>query len=282
MSELYLVGLGPGNRENMTGAALSALEKADVLCGYTVYVDLVRDWFPDKETYTTPMTREMERCRWAVSTAASGRSVAMLCSGDAGIYGMAGPVMELAADDPRVEIIPVPGITAAVSGAAILGAPLMNDFAVISLSDRLTPPELIRKRLHGAGMGDFVVCLYNPASRQRRTALRDACDILLQYRAGDTLCGWVRNIGRNGQEKELLTLDSLREAQLDMFTTVYIGTETTERAGEWMVTQRGYDDHIKDDLYCEKLVEQYLNNDDPEKHDTISLEDLARREGIIL
>ena len=242
MSELYLVGLGPGDRENMTGAALQALEKADILCGYTVYVDLVRQWYPDKETFTTPMTREMDRCRWAVKTAAAGRSVAMLCSGDAGIYGMAGPVMELAAEEPQVEIIPVPGITAAVAGAAVLGAPLMNDFAVISLSDRLTPPAVIEKRLHGAGMGNFVVCLYNPASRQRATKLREACDILLRYRAEDTLCGWVRCIGREGQDQGLLTLSALREAQVDMFTTVYIGTEATHKAGRWMVTRRGYKD----------------------------------------
>lgn len=241
MKELYLVGIGPGGAESMTAAARGALERADVLCGYTVYVELVRPLFPDKETYTTPMTREMERCRWALETADSGRTVAMLCSGDAGIYGMAGPVLELSAEFPEVEIGILPGITAAISGAAVLGAPLMNDFCVISLSDRLTSWETISRRLRCAAEGDFSLCLYNPASRTRKDHLRRACDILLEHRAPDTVCGWVRNIGRDGQEKKLLTLAELREETVDMFTTVFIGCEATRRIGGRMVTLRGYE-----------------------------------------
>lgn len=241
MSELYLVGIGPGGREHMTEAAMTALRRADVLCGYTVYAELVRPIVPDKEVYTTPMTQELERCRWAVETAASGRSVAMLCSGDAGVYGMAGPALELAADRPEVEIVAVPGVTAALSGAAVLGAPLMNDFCVISLSDRLTPWETIERRLRCAAEGDFSICLYNPASRQRKDHLQRACDILLEHRSPDTVCGWVRNIGREGQERKLLTLEELRQERVDMFTTVFIGAAATRVVGEWMITPRGYE-----------------------------------------
>ena len=241
MGKLFLVGLGPGSREQMTLQALQALETSDVLVGYTVYIDLVKGWYPDKETYTTPMTRELERCRWALEAAQSGKTVSMLCSGDAGVYGMAGPVLELSVDYPEVEIAVVPGATAALSGAAVLGAPLMHDFCVISLSDLLTPWATIQKRLRCAGEGDFAICLYNPSSKKRRDYLRRACDILLESRSEDTVCGWVRMIGREGQQKKILSLSELREAELDMFTTVFIGNSTTRRLGDCMVTPRGYE-----------------------------------------
>ena len=241
MKIVYLVGLGPGEAGQMTARAVEAMERADVLCGYTVYVDLVRSRFPDKETYTTPMTRELERCRWALETANRGKSVAMLCSGDAGVYGMAGPVLELAEEFPEVEIEVVPGVTAANSGAAVLGAPLMHDFCVISLSDRLTPWETIAKRLRCAAAGDFALCIYNPCSRHRPDHLRRACDILLEDKSPDTVCGWVRNIGRTGQECAVLSLAQLREAELDMFTTVFVGSSATRMLGKKMVTPRGYE-----------------------------------------
>ncbi|MBR1781239.1 MAG: precorrin-3B C(17)-methyltransferase [Oscillospiraceae bacterium] len=241
MKIVYLVGLGPGEAGQMTARAVEAMERADVLCGYTVYVDLVRSRFPDKETYTTPMTRELERCRWALETANRGKSVAMLCSGDAGVYGMAGPVLELAEEFPEVEIEVVPGVTAANSGAAVLGAPLMHDFCVISLSDRLTPWETIAKRLRCAAVGDFALCIYNPCSRHRPDHLRRACDILLEDKSPDTVCGWVRNIGRTGQECAVLSLAQLREAELDMFTTVFVGSSATRMLGKKMVTPRGYE-----------------------------------------
>ena len=242
MKELWLVGIGPGGAEHLTEAARTAMERADVLCGYTVYVELMRPLFPGKETFTTPMTQEMERCRMALEQASGGKTVAMLCSGDAGVYGMAGPVLELSPSYPEVDIQIVPGITAALSGAAVLGAPLMNDFCVISLSDRLTPWETIGKRLRSAAEGDFAVCLYNPASRTRRDHLARACDILLACRPPETVCGWVRNIGREGQEKKLLTLAELREETVDMFTTVFIGCGATRRIGGSMVTLRGYEE----------------------------------------
>ena len=211
-----------------------------MLCGYGVYVDLVAPLYPEKEVFTTPMTQELERCRWALESARSGRTTALVCSGDAGVYGMAGPLLELARDYPEVEVAVVPGITAALSGAAVLGAPLGHDFCVVSLSDLLTPWETISRRLECAAAGDFALCLYNPASRKRRDYLRRACEILLRHRSGDTVCGWVRNIGREGQESRLLTLRELREEQVDMFTTVFVGSSTTILAEGHMVTPRGY------------------------------------------
>ena len=241
MNVLYVVGLGPGGSRWMTWEARAALEQAEVLCGYTVYLDLIRGEFPDKEYFSTPMTQEIERCRAALERARSGRTTALVCSGDAGVYGMAGPVLELAPQFPEVEIQVVPGVTAALAGAAVLGAPLMHDFAVLSLSDLLTPWEVIRRRLELAAQGDFVLCLYNPSSRRRRDHLRMACDIVLAHRGPETVCGWVRNAGRTQEEHLVLTLGELREAQVDMFTTVFIGSAATRRIGDRMVTPRGYE-----------------------------------------
>lgn len=239
MNKLFLVGLGPGDPQGMTEAARAALEQAEVLCGYTVYLDLVKEQFPEKETYTTPMTRELERCQWAVNRAAQGKIVAMLCSGDAGVYSMAGPVLELA-EGKNVEIEVVPGVTAAISGAAVLGAPLMHDFCVISLSDLLTPWETIARRLRCAAAGDFSIVLYNPRSKKRPEHLRRACQILLEEKSPDTVCGWVRNIGRAGQTHGVVTLGELGRMELDMFTTVFIGASSTKVIDGRMVTPRGY------------------------------------------
>ena len=225
----------------MTRQALAAMEKADILCGYTVYVDLVKPLFPDKECYTTPMTQELERCRWALDQAAGGRTVALVCSGDAGVYGMAGPLLQLAEQYPNVDVEVVSGITSALSGAAVLGAPLMHDFCVISLSDLLTPWQQIEKRLACAAAGDFVICLYNPSSKKRADYLQKACDILMREKSADTVCGWVRNIGRDGQESKVLTLGELRNEQVDMFTTVFIGSSTTRQIAGHVVTPRGYE-----------------------------------------
>ena len=241
MNVLYVVGLGPGGSRWMTWEARAALEQAEVLCGYTVYLDLIRGEFPDKEYFSTPMTQEIERCRAALERARSGRTTALVCSGDAGVYGMAGPILQMAEEFPEVEIEVVPGVTAALSGAAVLGAPLMHDFAVISLSDLLTPWEVIERRLDCAGAGDFVVCLYNPMSRRRRDHLARACAILRKHRPGTTVCGWVKNIGRAGEERRLLTLEELEGEQVDMFTTVFIGSSSTRMLSGRMVTPRGYE-----------------------------------------
>lgn len=162
MKRLYVVGLGPGGTDYLTPQARKALEDCEVLCGYTTYMDLAGDFTAGKELVTTPMTQELERCRLALEKANEGKTTAMICSGDAGVYGMAGPVLELSVQFPEVEIEVIPGVTAALSGAAVLGAPLMHDFAVISLSDLLTPWEVIEKSADCAGAGDFSVCLYNP------------------------------------------------------------------------------------------------------------------------
>ena len=242
MNKIYVVGIGPGKAQFMTTQARQALEEAEVLCGYTVYVELVAPLFPGKETYTTPMTKELDRCRWALQTAASGKTVALVCSGDAGVYGMAAPLLQLAPDYPDVEVEVVAGVTAALSGAAVLGAPLGHDFCVISLSDLLTPWAVIEKRLQCAARGDFAICLYNPSSRKRADYLQKACDILLASgKTPETVCGWVRNIGREGQEKQLFTLGELRDVQLDMFTTVFIGSAGTRNIQGNMVTARGYE-----------------------------------------
>ena len=240
MGTLYVVGLGPGDPSYLTGAAKTALSRAEVLCGYTLYVELIRPLFPDKEIYTTAMTGEMERCRHALDLAQSGRDTAMVCSGDAGVYGMAAPVVELLPDYPGAAVEIVPGVTAALSGAALLGAPLGHDFCVISLSDRLTDWSVIERRLECAAAGDFAICLYNPASNHRRDYLRRACEILLREKTPDTVCGMVRSIGRAGESVRVLTLSELRDADADMFTTVFVGSSQTRRIGKHIVTPRGY------------------------------------------
>ena len=242
MKKLYVVGLGPGDEQNMTGRALTALEESEVIVGYTAYVDLIRARYPEKAFLATAMRGEVERCRMALEAACGGRTVAVVSSGDAGVYGMAGLVYELAQGYDPIDIEVVPGVTAACSGAALLGAPLIHDFAVISLSDLLTPWELIERRLDAAGRADFCICLYNPASPRRADYLRRACDILLRSRAPETVAGLVRNAGRAGESARVLTLGELREAQADMFTTVFIGNSQTKKLNGGMVTPRGYRD----------------------------------------
>ena len=225
----------------MTIRADTALRACDAIVGYPVYVDLVRDRYPGKELHSTPMTREAERCQLALELARSGKTVAMVCSGDSGIYGMAALVYELRGEAQEPEIQVVPGLTAACSAAAVLGAPLAHDFCVISLSDRLTPWEVIEKRLVCAAQGDFALALYNPSSKGRPDYLRRAVDVLLANgKAPDTLCGYVRNIGREGQEKHILPLSQLRDTEVDMFTTVFVGSAATRALSGRMVTPRGY------------------------------------------
>lgn len=237
---LYVVGIGPGAYEKMTIEAVRVLEECDVITGYTVYVDLIKGHFKEKEFFTTPMRQEVERCRTALEEAAKGRRVAMVCSGDPGVYGMAGLILELSPQYPEVKIQVISGVTAACGGGAALGAPLIHDFAVISLSDLLTPRETIEKRLRAAGEGDFIVCLYNPASRNRSGYLEWACRILMEYKDSGTVCGLIRQIGRQGEEAQILSLSELRHAQADMFTTVIIGNKSTRKERGRMVTPRGY------------------------------------------
>lgn len=240
MSKVIVVGIGPGEYEQMTVKAVNALNSCDTIVGYTVYVDLVREHFAGKEMLTTPMRKETQRCEMAFEEAAKGKTVAMICSGDAGVYGMSGLIYEVGEKYPGVEVEVVSGVTAALSGGAVLGAPLMHDFAVISLSDLMIPWEKIEKRLAAAGEADFSICLYNPSSKKRADYLRKACDILLRYRSPDTVCGTVSYIGREGQAGTIYTLAQLRDTQVDMFTTVFIGNSQTKVIGGKMVTPRGY------------------------------------------
>ena len=242
MSKIYVVGIGPGSYDQMTIQAADVLKDSDVIIGYTVYVDLVKEHFAGKEFLTTPMTKEAQRCRMAFEEAAKGKSVSMICSGDAGVYGMSGLMYEVGRDYPDIQVEVLPGVTAATAGAALLGAPLIHDFCLISLSDLLTPWEKIEARLLHASEADFVICLYNPSSRKRRDYLQKACDLMLRYKAEDTVCATVGNIGRDGEESRLMTLKELRDTSVDMFTTVFIGNSQTMKIGERMVTPRGYKD----------------------------------------
>jgi len=239
-SKIYIIGMGPGKEEMMTGEAIQALDNSDVIIGYTVYVKLLGERFEGKEMLTTPMRQETERCRLCFEEAAKGKQVALICSGDAGIYGLASLMYEIGKDYPETELIVIPGITAANSGAAVLGAPLNHDFCVISLSDLLTPWEKIEKRLIAAAEGDFAIAIYNPSSHKRKDYLMRACDILLRVIEEERPCGFVENIGREGTRAVTCTLRELRETQVNMFTTVFIGNSGSELVNGKLITKRGY------------------------------------------
>ena len=240
MNKVYVIGMGPGAYEQMTVKAARILEQCDVIVGYTVYVDLLKEHFPEKKYLTTGMRREVDRCRLAFEEAKKGELTAMVCSGDAGIYGMAGLMYEVGEDYPDVEIEVVPGVTAAMGGSAVLGAAVGHDVSLISLSDLLTPWELIEERLKCAAKGDFVICLYNPSSKKRSTYLKKACEQILEYKSEETVCGIVKNIAREGEQMQILTLKELAHTQVDMFSTVFIGNRRTKVIRGKMITPRGY------------------------------------------
>ena len=240
MSKIYVIGIGPGAYDQMTGKAIRAMNESDAIIGYTVYVDLVKEYFPGKEFMTTPMKKEVDRCVLAFEEAKKGKIVSMICSGDAGVYGMAGLMYEVGVNYPETELEIIPGVTAATGGAAVLGAPLIHDFCLISLSDLLTPWEKIEARLLAAAQADFVVCLYNPSSKKRHDYLQKACDIMLKNQRPDVPAGIVRNIGRDGENYEITTLQELRDKEVDMFSTVIIGNSQTEVINGKLVTPRGY------------------------------------------
>ena len=240
MNKIYVVGLGPGAGDQMTVQAKKVLDACPVIIGYTVYIDLVRPLFPEKQFLSTPMRKEADRCKMAFEEVKKGVDVAMVCSGDSGIYGMAGLIYEIGRDYPEIGIEIVPGITAASGGAAVLGAPLMHDFAVISLSDLMTPLDLIMKRVDCAGQGDLIVCLYNPKSKKRVDYVEKAADILMKYRKAETPVGIVRNAGRKDESHCITTLGALKDADIDMFSVVIIGNSQTYEKNGRMITPRGY------------------------------------------
>ncbi|MDO5015437.1 MAG: precorrin-3B C(17)-methyltransferase [Eubacteriales bacterium] len=237
---LCAVGIGPGSKEEMTFRAYAALEAADLIVGYKTYIDLLKPLFPVKEFYSTGMRGEVERCREAIRLALEGKRVAVISSGDAGVFAMATLLLELAQEEPELAIEVIPGVTAATSGAALLGAPLAHDFACISLSDQLTPWALIERRLRAVSEADLCLALYNPASKERPDSLRKAAAIMSEFKAPETVCGYTQKIGRSGQEIGYLTLAELADFPADMQTTIFVGNCETRILAGRMVTPRGY------------------------------------------
>lgn len=243
MGKITAVGLGPGGPEDMTPRALKAIQEAEVIAGYTPYIKLIEPLVGDREIIGTGMMQEVDRCRLAVESAAAGKNTIIVSSGDSGVYGMAGLILELleqydATHRPEAEIIA--GLSAVNAAAAILGAPLMHDFAVISLSDRLTPWELIKKRAAYAAQGDFVIALYNPKSKSRVKNIDEIHNILLQYKDPETPVGIVKNASRPEQRKILSNLRDFTQEDIDMFSLVIIGNSKTYIKDGWMITPRGY------------------------------------------
>lgn len=252
--------MGPGKEEMMTQEALKVLERADVIVGYTVYLQLLGERFKEKELRSTPMRQEKKRCELCFQEASKGRQVALICSGDAGVYGMAALMYEIGQNYPETELMVIPGITAACSGAAVLGAPLNHDFCVISLSDLLTPWEKIERRLKAAAAGDFVITIYNPSSHKRKAYLNKACQILLDIMEEERACGYVENVGREGTKAEICTLKELKDREVNMFTTVFIGSSGSEIINGKLVTKRGYDVKKKDGGEIERDIDICGNN----------------------
>ncbi len=237
--KIYVVGIGPGNMEDISVRAYNTLKNVDIIAGYTTYVDLVKDEFKDKEFYVSGMKKEIDRCEKVLELAKEGKTVALISSGDAGIYGMAGIMIEVAADS-GIEVVVIPGITASVAGAALVGAPIMHDQAVISLSDLLTDWDVITKRIDKASEGDFVISLYNPKSNGRTTQIVEAREIMMKHKASTTPVALLRHVGREDQNYTLTDLEHFLEHEIDMFTVVIIGNSKSYVKNNKMITPRGY------------------------------------------
>ena len=240
--KLVVIGFGPGSKDDMTLRAVRAIENADIITGFTTYVKILQEFFPDKPYKSTGMTKEVDRCRMAVEEATKGKNVALVSSGDSGIYGMAGIAYQVADEmDAEIDIEVIPGITAASSAAAILGAPLTHDTALISLSNRLTPWELIEKRLDAAAASDMVIALYNPKSHGRPDLIEKAFRIMGRHKDPNTVVGVVRNIGRKDQDSWISSMKDFDFSRIDMFCTVVIGNSKTYALDGKMITPRGYE-----------------------------------------
>ncbi|MBS4535483.1 precorrin-3B C(17)-methyltransferase [Clostridium sp. D2Q-14] len=238
---LYVVGIGPGHMNNMTKEAIDALEDSEIIIGYKTYISLIEDMVKDKEIVESPMKGEVERCKMALELANNSKKVAIVSSGDPGVYGMAGIIYEVAErENIDIEIKVIPGVTAASAAASILGAPLMHDFAIISLSDLLTDWELIKRRVQLAAEGDFAICLYNPKSKKRVEHIKITRDIMLKFRAPETPVGIVKNAKRDDEEVFITNLKGMLDYPIDMFTVVLIGNSNTKIINGKMVTPRGY------------------------------------------
>ena len=237
MAKLYVVGIGPGGKEHMTFQAVETIQHCSVVVGYTFYIELIKEFIQGKEIIKTGMKGEIERCKMAIEKVKQGKDTCIISTGDAGLYGMAGPIFEMA-DDIEVEVIP--GVTAAFCAASEVGAPIMHDFCTISLSDLLTPWEVIEKRLENAGHGDFVISLYNPKSKTRTQHIEKAISIVSKYRSSNTPVALVKNTGRDGNKRIVTTLNAIDYDLIDMMTVVLIGNSKTYIKNGKMITPRGY------------------------------------------
>ena len=237
---LYIIGIGPGKKEWMSQEAIAGIEDAQVIVGYKTYIDLIQDMIGDKEIVANGMRKEIERCQEAIDIVREGKKVALISSGDAGVYGMAGLIYELLEKSEMIPLKVIPGITASLGASAIMGAPLMNDFCHISLSDLMTPMEMIERRLRGAAMGDFVICLYNARSKGRPNHLGWAMNILLEYKSENTIVAIGKDVGRKEERVIYTTLKEIPQEEVDMTSIVIVGNETTRLIHGKMVTPRGY------------------------------------------
>lgn len=238
MGKIYVVGLGPGNKENMTFRAYDVLKNSDIIIGYKTYVDLIEGMFPDKKIIKSYMKKEVARCEETLKLALEGNVISLISSGDAGVYGMAGLMLEISGGQVEVEI--VPGITSANASASLGGAPIVHDSVNISLSNLLTDWELIKKRIDLASQGDFVITLYNPKSSGRPELINEARDIMLKHKRKDTPVLIARNVGREGENYDITTLDKMLDYEINMFSTVIIGNSNTKVLNNKMITPRGY------------------------------------------
>ncbi|MGM0379475.1 MAG: precorrin-3B C(17)-methyltransferase [Bacillota bacterium] len=236
MNKLYVVGIGPGDSKHMTIKAKNVLESVDTIIGYKTYIQLIKNDYSKKELISFPMRSEVERCEFAIKKAKE-KKVALISSGDAGVYGMAGALLEIS-QDANIEVIP--GMTAIQAAASSLGAPIMHDFAAISLSDLLTDWEVIIKRLKMAAKGDFVTCLYNPRSKKRVKQIVKAREIFIKESSKDKVVGIVKNAKRENEEVYITDLENMLDYNIDMSTLVIIGNKDTLVKNNKMITKRGY------------------------------------------
>jgi precorrin-3B C17-methyltransferase len=235
---IKVVGIGPGAREHMTYAAVEAIKSCDVVVGYKTYIDLIKEFIEEQEVIVNGMRGEVERCKEAVTQSLKGKTVCVISSGDAGVYGMAGLIYELVPESHAVEVIP--GVTASTAGAAILGAPLMHDFCHISLSDLMTPLETIYNRVKAAAASDFVICLYNPKSHGRPDYINEALSMIMNYQGTNLWVGLAKDVGREGERTIISKIDEVDYDLIDMTTVVIVGNSNTRNIGGKMITPRGY------------------------------------------
>jgi len=235
---IKVVGIGPGAREHMTYAAVEAIKSCDVVVGYKTYIDLIKEFIGEQEVIVNGMRGEVERCKEAVAQSLKGKTVCVISSGDAGVYGMAGLIYELVPEGHAVEVIP--GVTASTAGAAILGAPLMHDFCHISLSDLMTPLETIYNRVKAAAASDFVICLYNPKSHGRPDYINEALSMIMSYQGTNLWVGLAKDVGREGERTIVSKIDEVDYDLIDMTTVVIVGNSNTRNIGGKMITPRGY------------------------------------------